>query len=134
MNIIEPGIRNLATAKDILLTPYGLDEALLTRTLAEGVPAIVITHHAPSYLSRDSDSHGVDVDEAYYSNQHGLMEKFPHARRYFHGHTHYDTDYRVGWARVISNQRGYFGNERCAKYFEPTAADFTLEELIKVVA
>ncbi len=28
MNIIEPGIRNLATAKDILLTPYGLDESL----------------------------------------------------------------------------------------------------------
>ncbi len=35
MNIIEPGIRNLATAKDVLLTPYGLDESLLTRTLAE---------------------------------------------------------------------------------------------------
>src|ERR1700744_3074337 len=35
MNIIEPGIRNLATAKDVLLTPYGLDEAVLTRTLAE---------------------------------------------------------------------------------------------------
>src|SRR6201985_3370159 len=35
MNIIDPSIRNLATAKDILLTPYGLDESLLTRTLAE---------------------------------------------------------------------------------------------------
>ncbi|HEX7913590.1 MAG TPA: DNA gyrase modulator, partial [Paraburkholderia sp.] len=35
MNIIEPSIRNLAAAKDILLTPYGLDESLLTRTLAE---------------------------------------------------------------------------------------------------
>ena len=35
MNIIEPGIRNLALAKDILLTPYGLDEALLTRTIAD---------------------------------------------------------------------------------------------------
>lgn len=35
MNIIEPGIRNLVTAKDVLLTPYGLDEALITRTLAE---------------------------------------------------------------------------------------------------
>ncbi|HWX11560.1 MAG TPA: metallopeptidase TldD-related protein, partial [Trinickia sp.] len=35
MNIIEPGIRNLVTAKDALLTPYGLDEALLTRTLAD---------------------------------------------------------------------------------------------------
>ena len=35
MNIIEPGIRNLATAKEILLTPYGLDESTITRTLAE---------------------------------------------------------------------------------------------------
>ncbi len=35
MNIIEPGIRNLATAKGILLTPYGLDESTITCTLAE---------------------------------------------------------------------------------------------------
>ena len=35
MNLIEPGIRNLVTAKDVLLTPYGLDETLLTRTLAD---------------------------------------------------------------------------------------------------
>jgi len=35
MNIIEPGIRNLATAKELLLTPYGLDESTLTRVLAD---------------------------------------------------------------------------------------------------
>jgi TldD protein len=35
MNIIEPGIRNLATAKELLLTPYGLDETMLTRVLAD---------------------------------------------------------------------------------------------------
>ncbi|CCD35389.1 TldD protein, part of proposed TldE/TldD proteolytic complex [Candidatus Paraburkholderia kirkii UZHbot1] len=35
MNIIEPGIRNLVTAKDVLLTPYGLDEGLITRTFAD---------------------------------------------------------------------------------------------------
>ena len=35
MNLIEPGIRNLSTAKDILLTPYGLDEVILIRTLAD---------------------------------------------------------------------------------------------------
>jgi TldD protein len=44
MNIIEPGIQqahlvsganHLALARDILLTPYGLDETLLTRTLAD---------------------------------------------------------------------------------------------------
>ncbi|PXW23772.1 hypothetical protein C7403_109225, partial [Paraburkholderia caballeronis] len=33
MNIIEPVIHHLAIAKDALLTPYGLDEAVLTRTL-----------------------------------------------------------------------------------------------------
>ncbi|CAM2149336.1 metalloprotease subunit TldD [Pararobbsia alpina] len=35
MKIIEPGIQNLAIAKDVLLTPYGLDEALLLRTLGD---------------------------------------------------------------------------------------------------
>lgn len=35
MNIIEPHIRHLATAKDLLLTRYGLDEAILVRTLGE---------------------------------------------------------------------------------------------------
>ena len=35
MNIIEPGIRNLATAKELLLTPYGLDETMLTGVLAD---------------------------------------------------------------------------------------------------
>ncbi|MGI4814706.1 MAG: metalloprotease TldD [Janthinobacterium lividum] len=34
MNIIEPGIRNLATAKEMLLTPYGLDETQLSAVLA----------------------------------------------------------------------------------------------------
>ncbi|CAB3777041.1 metalloprotease TldD [Pararobbsia alpina] len=35
MNIIEPGIRNLAIAKDVLLTPYGLDEGMLLHTLGD---------------------------------------------------------------------------------------------------
>jgi TldD protein len=35
MNIIEPGISHLATATDILLTPYGLDESVLTRALGD---------------------------------------------------------------------------------------------------
>ncbi len=35
MKIIDTGIQNLATAKDLLLTPYGLDESDLNRTLAD---------------------------------------------------------------------------------------------------
>jgi TldD protein len=35
MNIIETGIRNLAVAKQALLTPYGLDESFLIKTIGE---------------------------------------------------------------------------------------------------
>ena len=35
MNLIEPAIQHLATAKSVLLTPYGLDEALLVRVLGD---------------------------------------------------------------------------------------------------
>ncbi|MCA8064066.1 metalloprotease TldD [Burkholderia sp. AU38729] len=32
---VDPSLRNLIVAKDILLTPYGVDESLLTRTIAD---------------------------------------------------------------------------------------------------
>ncbi|NEX62005.1 metalloprotease TldD [Noviherbaspirillum galbum] len=35
MNLFEPNLRTLAQARDILLTPFGLDEAKLGKTLAE---------------------------------------------------------------------------------------------------
>ena len=35
MKIIDTGIQNLATARELLLTPYGLDESHLQRALGD---------------------------------------------------------------------------------------------------
>jgi len=96
-----------------------------------GLPCIVVTHHAPSYLSKtDTWKHAdEDVDEAYYSNQHRLMKANPHAKIWIHGHTHSSCRYRVGDTLVVSNQRGYFPSERVSRYFDPGAEDFDLDDI-----
>lgn len=95
------------------------------------MPAIVITHHAPSYLSKTEQFKHLDngMDEAYYSNQHALIEENPHIMAWIHGHTHDGSHYRIGETLVVSNQRGYFPSERRSRYFDPNAEDFDLDEV-----
>jgi hypothetical protein len=89
------------------------------------LPCVVITHHAPSWLS---DKEGGMMTEAYASNQHQLILNHKPVM-WTHGHTHEDCRYFIEKTLIVSNQRGYFGMERCARWFDPTAADFTLEEI-----
>ena len=97
------------------------------------MPAIVITHHAPSYLSKTEQFKHLDngVDEAYYSNQHTLIEENSQIMAWVHGHTHDSSHYRIGQTLVISNQRGYFPSEQGSKDFDPSAEDFDLDEVKK---
>ena len=95
-----------------------------------GSPCVVITHHAPSYLSA---SHGGGIaDDAYYSNQHRLLK--PPVAIWCHGHSHENCRYQVGETLIVSNQRGYADCERRAAEFDATAADFELEDLKKEFA
>jgi Icc-related predicted phosphoesterase len=99
-----------------------LDDALRTAEL----PCVVITHHAPSLLClpRFNDI----FNDAYASNQHNLIYRYKPAM-WTHGHTHYSKRLNVDGTLVVSNQRGYYGHEKCAWHFDPTAADFTLEDV-----
>ena len=94
------------------------------------IPAIVITHHAPSYMCKSKTFKHSDngMEDAYYSNQHKLIEENPQIMVWMHGHTHDDCNLQIGDTRIISNQRGYFPSEGRSRYFEPAAADFDLEE------
>ena len=99
-------------------------------TKEQFLPTIVITHHAPSYLSKTMRFKYYDesVDEAYYSNQHKLIEDNPQIYMWVHGHSHDSCHYQIGNTKIISNQRGYFPDERCSRGFGPEAEDFDLEE------
>jgi len=106
----------------------------LTWTGKQDLPTIVITHHAPSYLSRSRRSDHADngMDEAYYSNQHALIEQNPQLKVWVHGHTHDSCRYKIGECQVTSNQRGYFPSERASRYFDPGGADFDLGDFAQI--
>jgi predicted phosphodiesterase len=82
-----------------------------------GIPAVVVTHHAPS-------SHSVAVRDledpatvAYASHLDEFVTRCGPAV-WLHGHTHVHVDYTIGGTRVVSNARGYEPDEPVAG-FEP---------------
>lgn len=70
---------------------------------------VVISHHAPTYKSLNSIHSGNSLDGAYASNLSEFILDRPNIKQWIHGHCHMNTDYMVGECRVLSNQRGYFG-------------------------
>lgn len=102
----------------------------LTEELPKHERAVVIGHHAPSFMSAGEGPHfDHDLDDAYCSNLHQLMFDNPHVAVWVHGHTHRAEHYRVANTLIIANPRGYFPDERCSRFFEPDAEDFTLEDI-----
>jgi len=67
---------------------------------------VVVTHHAPHPGSIAPKYTGHPLNPAFISNLEGLMGR---ARLWIHGHTHYAFDYAVRGTRIISNARGYPG-------------------------
>lgn len=86
----------------------------LIRELSQPFPGktFVVTHHCP-IPEVAGDEHDGHVSAAYYNRWHALVEK---ADYWVFGHTHHSIDKVLGRCRLLSNQRGYPG-EDCG--FEP---------------
>jgi len=79
---------------------------------------VVVTHHAPSFLSVHPKYAGNALNTAYASNLEHLMT----APVWVHGHMHDSSDYTVGKTRVLCNPRGYpKGDHTENANFNPTA-------------
>jgi Icc-related predicted phosphoesterase len=85
----------------------------------ENDKVIVMTHHAPTSKSLNTDHSGNSLDYAYFSNLSDLILDRESIKFWIHGHTHMTVDYDVGQCRVLSNQRGYY-IEKSAKLFTGT--------------
>jgi Icc-related predicted phosphoesterase len=69
---------------------------------------VVITHHAPSLASLlGSPGAGTHLDAADANRWEHLMG--PDVSLWVHGHTHHAVDYEIAGTRIISNPRGYPG-------------------------
>lgn len=69
----------------------------------------VITHHAPSYKSMDSQYDRSDLmleNALYYSDLDSEIEQYP-IDYWVHGHSHHARNYMIGNTNVIANPRGY---------------------------
>lgn len=88
----------------------GRAKAWLTARLAEPFdgPTVVVTHHAPSMKSL-GDSARSHLDASYANAWDDLMG--PGVALWVHGHTHVPVDYDVAGTRVVSNPRGYPGED-----------------------
>lgn len=67
----------------------------------------VVTHHAPmaEVAGHEHDGH---VSAGYYNSWHRLVEQ---AHYWAFGHTHHSVDTVLGGCRLLSNQRGYPGED-----------------------
>ena len=70
----------------------------------DGIPAVVVTHFAPS---RKSVLPHFEADQlsAYWCNE--LPQLMGYAKLWCHGHTHHSVDYALGDTRIVTNPRGY---------------------------
>jgi predicted phosphodiesterase len=85
----------------------------LRGALAKSDPArtIVVTHHSPSGRSESPRYANSPFKPAFSSDLDSLIEQSG-VPLWIYGHTHYNTDYRIGTTRVLTNQRGYI-HEDC---------------------
>lgn len=72
-------------------------------------PTVIVTHAAPGLRSVAPKHRGDLVTAAFASDLERLLDG--RAPLWIHGHTHFCCDYTVGGTRVVSNQRGYPGED-----------------------
>ncbi len=95
-----------------------IKQAEMTRTwlrskLAEsyGGPTVVITHHAPTLRSLEESPHAGGLLDAAFANAWEYLMGADRVALWVHGHTHTSVDFEMAGTRVVSNQRGYPGEE-----------------------
>ena len=94
--------------EEALLT-HTASKAFLVETLATPFagPTVVVTHHAPQWLSVHPQYRSDLLTAAFVSDLSPLIMEFQPAL-WVHGHVHSSFDYAVGRTRVLCNPRGYW--------------------------
>jgi predicted phosphodiesterase len=82
-------------------------------------PVVLITHHAPSFMSvNEKYKHDTTMNGGYASELGEFILDHPNIKYAVHGHMHDPVDYMIGGTRVLANPRGYIPWES-GNGFEP---------------
>jgi predicted phosphodiesterase len=90
---------------------HNISLAYITKKLSEPFDGktVVVTHHAPSWLSIHEDYRLDKTSAAYASRLENLILDY-NPELWTHGHTHESCDYTIGNTRVVCNPFGYMGS------------------------
>lgn len=91
---------------------------------------VVITHHAPSFMSITEQYRGpgdFHMNGGYASDLSEFILDHPQIKVHIHGHTHSNFSYDIGTTRVLCHPRGYKGHEQIAENYE--VGSFEIDEL-----
>ena len=88
---------------------------------ASSKPAVVITHHAPSFKGCNPRHAGNGLDGAYASRLDDAIASLSVIAAWVHGHTHICRRYAIGSVPVYANCRGFDGKDQSASRFTATA-------------
>jgi Icc-related predicted phosphoesterase len=106
------------TVDDLMAVHRATREWLRAELRRAGERAVVVTHTAPSYRSQHPRFAGSPLNGFFASDMDRFVEEL-RPQLWLHGHMHDAVDYRIGATRVVSNPRGYAGeNPR----WDPAAA------------
>ena len=70
-------------------------------------PTVVVTHHAPSWMSIPEKFRENKLNDCYATELSDIM--YNDIALWLHGHVHANSDYIIGGTRVVNNPRGYNG-------------------------
>ncbi|MBV8222568.1 MAG: metallophosphoesterase [Candidatus Eremiobacteraeota bacterium] len=94
---------------DDLMETHRLSRRWLEKAYPSGVErVVVVTHTAPSFKSQHPRFNSSKLNGFFASGLDALVERLG-PRLWIHGHMHDAVDYTIGTTRVISNPRGYAG-------------------------
>jgi Icc-related predicted phosphoesterase len=83
-----------------------LDRVMFDQLDADGMPTVIVTHHAPSARSIAPKFSGLPTSAAFASNMDSFISAFQ-PDLWIHGHVHDSFDYQIGRTRIVCNPRGY---------------------------
>jgi predicted MPP superfamily phosphohydrolase len=113
--LIKNGEKRLTPADTVGLHKQALE---YLHSKIQDQPTVVITHHAPSFMSITEKYKGSLINVAYATNLENFILDHPTISHWVHGHVHSPHDYMIGSTRILANPRGYVGYEKTD--FDPT--------------
>lgn len=119
-HLYQTGLIDFRHTKDMTQDRYMLAHDTHKKFLLTSGADVIVSHHAPSYLSV-ADRYKGDAYNCCFATElyDDILNMKTPPKLWIHGHMHTRSDYMIGDTRVICHPRGYPGENTWYQNYEP---------------